>query len=92
MGKLYRDLGLTERECYIIATLARKRQYFVMGPHGRCVVELGLGPIALAFTGVGRKEDLAAIETVYARDPADFAEHWLHYRGLDEAAERLKEM
>ena len=89
VGKLYRDLGLTDRECYIIATLARKRQYYYMGPYGRCVFELGPGPVTLAYNGSGRKEDLAAIERVYARAPKDFAYNWLVHRGLHEAAARL---
>ncbi len=91
VGKLYRDLGLTERECYLIATLASKRQYLVMGPHGRYVMDLGMGKVGLAYTGVGRKEDLAAIAEVYGRSRADFAHNWLVYKGLHDAAARLHE-
>jgi type IV secretion system protein TrbE len=91
VGKRYRDLGLTDRECTIIATLDRKRQYYYMGPYGRCVFELGAGPIMLAYNGAGRKRDLADIETIYQRDPAHFAHNWLLHRGLPEAAARLQE-
>ena len=90
VGRRYRDLGLTERDCTIIATLARKREYYYMGPHGRCVFELGAGPITVAFNGAGSKDELAAIATVYHRAPQDFARNWLTHRGLHEAADRLE--
>jgi type IV secretion system protein VirB4 len=90
VGRYYRDLGLTERECSIIAGLTRKRQYYYMGVHGRCVFELGAGPITVAFNGAGRKADLAAIERIYAQGPDAFARNWLRYRGLDEAAHHLE--
>ena len=90
VGKRYRDLGLTERQCYLIATLVRKRQYFVLGPHGQYVCELGLGPITLAYTGAGSKAELAAIDMIYHRNPAGFAHNWLLHRGLPEAAARLE--
>jgi type IV secretory pathway VirB4 component len=90
VGRRYRDLGLTERECHLIATLARKRQYYAIGPHGRCVFELGAGPITVAYCGSGRKADLAAMDTLYTREPAGFARNWLLHKGLHEAAARLE--
>ena len=87
--ELYEGIGLTSRQISIIAAMARKRQYYYMGPHGQCVFELGLDSVTLAFTGAGRKEDLAAMERLYLQDAAHFGEAWLRYRGQGDAAEEL---
>lgn len=49
--RLYRDLGLNDREIAIIAGATPKRDYYVSSPLGRRLVRLDLGPVALAFLG-----------------------------------------
>jgi type IV secretory pathway VirB4 component len=91
IGKLYADIGLSLRQRQIIATLARKKQYYYDGPHGSYTFELGVAAksVQLAFAGSGRKADLAAMEKLYCGD-GQFAVDWLRHKGLHAQAERLQ--
>jgi type IV secretory pathway VirB4 component len=91
-ARLYQGLGLNERQVEIIAHLIPKRTYYVQGPHGCTVFDLGAGPINRAFAGSSRKEDLAAMDRLYQGDGAQFAREWLTYKGLPEAAARLQQL
>src|SRR5262249_51081886 len=52
--------------------------------------DLELGPIALAFCGVGSPEDLAQIATLTADPERWFPAAWLAYKGLSAAAEIVR--
>ena len=58
---LYTDMGLNARQIDIIASATPKRDYYVITPHGRRLVQLALGRKALAFVGASDKESLARI-------------------------------
>ena len=55
-GKMYRRFGLNEREIEIIAGATPKREYYLRTDEHQRLVDLALGPLALAFLGVSDKE------------------------------------
>jgi len=89
VAQLYEGLGLNARQVQIIAHLTPKRTYYLQGPHGCTVFDLGAGPINRAFAGSSRKEDLAAMGEMYTGDGNKFAIDWLNFKTLHQAAERL---
>ena len=50
-ARLYHDLGLNDREVALLASAVPKRDYYITSPLGRRMVQLELGPVALAFLG-----------------------------------------
>jgi type IV secretion system protein TrbE len=48
---LYRRFGLNGRELDILATATPKREYYLTSEKGRRLIDLALGPLALAFVG-----------------------------------------
>ncbi|MBS3025282.1 conjugal transfer protein TrbE [Acidiphilium multivorum] len=86
----YARLGLNDRQIATIARAVPKREYWFQSAAGCRLFELGLSDIALAFCGVSRAEDLAAIDRVMAaHGPDEFPRAWLRERGLGWAAELL---
>jgi type IV secretion system protein VirB4 len=86
----YEGLGLNQRQIAIITEAAPKRDYYIQTRAGARLVDLALGPAALAFLGASTPHDQAAIDGVIAADEAStFAHAWLRLRGLDRAAEAL---
>ena len=84
----YESLGLNQRQIAIISEAAPKRDYYVQARAGARLVDLALGPAALAFLGASTPSDRAAIDRVFAAaDPRAFAETWLAHKGLPDAAE-----
>jgi type IV secretory pathway VirB4 component len=91
IGQLYAGYGLNARQQQIIASLVPKRQYYVKHSRGHQVIDLELGPLALAFVGSGSKPDLARMAEMYTSDPGAFAWQWLHAKGLHTDAEELRQ-
>ena len=88
IARIYEKFGLNERQIEIIARATPKRDYYAQSRAGNRVFELGLGPVALAFTAASGKADQAAITDVYAASwPHGFAAGWLRRRGLAWAAD-----
>jgi type IV secretion system protein VirB4 len=82
-SELYEKVfGLNERQIAIIASAARKSQYYAVSPVGRRLFELGLGPVALSFVGAGSKEDIARINDLRTEHGDEWVHHWLVGRGL----------
>jgi type IV secretory pathway VirB4 component len=85
---IYRRFGLNDRQIEILARATPKRDYYCQSRRGNRLFELGLGPIALAFTAASSKADQAAIADLLIRHGREnFAARWLRHRGLDWAAE-----
>jgi type IV secretion system protein VirB4 len=86
----YEDLGLNSRQIALIGEAAPKRDYYVQTRNGARLIDLALGPAALAFLGASKPQDQAQIDHVLEVHGADaFAQAWLRYKGLEEAARAL---
>lgn len=85
-ARLYRDLGLNDREIAIIAGATPKRDYYVSSPLGRRLVRLDLGPVALAFLGTPEGLTLDTmrprVERLAAAVGAAWPAEWLAEHGL----------
>jgi type IV secretion system protein VirB4 len=86
---LYREIGLNEREIQIVASAMPKRDYYYTSSLGRRLIDLTLGPVALAFVGAGDKESLRRVREFEAEHGREWSRAWLRGRGLDAWADRL---
>ncbi|HEY9536406.1 MAG TPA: conjugal transfer protein TrbE [Kiloniellaceae bacterium] len=88
----YERFGLNARQVELIAAAQPKRDYYLQSRRGNRLFELGLGPVALAFCGVSTASDQALIDRVLMEaGPESFAEAWLRTKGLDWAADLLRD-
>lgn len=86
----YERFGLNARQIELISRATPRRDYYYQSPLGARVFDLGLGPIALAICGTSSPEDQALLDRVSAETTReDFAECWLHEKGLVWAADLL---
>jgi type IV secretion system protein VirB4 len=91
IGSAYRKFGLNERQIEILSQATPKRDYYCQSRRGHRLFELGLGPVALAFTAASSKTDQAAIARLLADvGPRGFAAAWLRHRGLAWAVDLLE--
>ena len=86
---IYRAIGLNEREIEIVAQSVKKRDYYYTSPLGNRLMDLTLGPLALAFVGATGREDLRAIHELRTTYGPDWPRAWLRQRGLDRWADQL---
>tara|TARA_R110000787_G_scaffold93939_1_gene196324 strand:+ start:18138 stop:20603 length:2466 start_codon:yes stop_codon:yes gene_type:complete len=90
MSETYQRFGLNARQIELISQATPKRDYYYQSPLGCRILELGLGPIALALCGAAGPVDQERInKTIAEAEPADFAETFLHAKGLPWAADLL---
>ncbi len=88
IANIYRRFGLNDRQIEIIAGATPKRDYYCQSAAGNRLFDLGLGPVALAFTAASSRSDVQAISTLMAQHgPSGFAAAWLRHRGLSWAAD-----
>jgi type IV secretion system protein VirB4 len=80
---LYTLFGLNEAEIQILKNAVKKRHYYYTSPEGRRLFELALGPLALAFTAVSSREDVATVLKLMETEGDRWRAAWLHERGLD---------
>lgn len=80
---LYRSLGFSETEIQVIKGLRPKREYYVTSESGSRVIDLALGPVALAAVGVSSPEDLARMRRFAqsGQANADWFDAWVSARG-----------
>ena len=79
---LYRSLGLSDAEIAAIRRLVPKREYFVASEDGRRVIDLAIGPRALAFVGASGTEDVRRTRAL-AREYGDgWPGVWLEEMGV----------
>ena len=90
IGAIYTSYGLNDRQRYLIANLAPKREYYYQGQRGHAVFELQLGPVGVTFAGASSKAALARIAELYQGDGVAFARDWLTERGLHAQAAQLQ--
>jgi type IV secretion system protein VirB4 len=80
---LYTLFGLNEAEIAILKNAVKKRHYYYTSPEGRRLFELALGPLALAFTAVSSREDVARVLNLIGTHGENWREAWLREHGLD---------
>ena len=80
---LYTLIGLNETEIDLLKNATKKRHYYIVSPDGRRLFELGLGPVALAFTAVSSREDIARVRALIGTHGERWPEAWLAERGAD---------
>ncbi len=87
---VYEAFGLNHRQIEMIARAVPKRDYYYQSRQGNRLFELGLGPVALAFTAASTKQDHALIdELIAAHGEEEFADSWLRAKDLDWAADLI---
>lgn len=79
---LYTMFGLNIKEINILKNAQYKRHYYYKSPLGRRIFELGLGPLALAFTAVSDKEELAEVRHLVDTHGDDWPLYWLEQKGV----------
>ena len=93
IAAIYRRFGLNDRQIEILAQATPKRDYYCQSRRGNRLFELGLGPVALAFTAASAKIDQAAIARVLSGHGRDgFSAGWLAERGLPWAADLIGDL
>lgn len=86
----YERFGLNARQIEIISRAAPKQDYYYQSPLGCRLFDLELGPIGLALCGSSSPEDQKLIDRTLAdAAPTDFAETFLHTKGLPWAGDLL---
>lgn len=81
-ARLYKSIGLTDREIEILVMATPKRDYFFTSPAGRRLFQLELGPIALAFVAASGVEDRKIVKELYRQHGAGWVPFWLKRLGL----------
>jgi type IV secretion system protein VirB4 len=76
----YRGMGLNARQIEIIAQATPKRDYYVVSPEGRRLIQLALGSFALLFVGASDKESISRIKELERRFGPSWPEQWIHHR------------
>jgi type IV secretion system protein TrbE len=75
----------------LIGEAAPKRDYYVQTRDGARLIDLALGPAALAFLGASTPQDQRDIDAVSApNNPTGFAAAWLEHKNLPDAALALQ--
>ncbi|WP_415713351.1 conjugal transfer protein TrbE [Maridesulfovibrio sp.] len=81
--QLYQNLGLNSRQIEIIASATPKRDYYVVSPEGRRLIDLALGPVALSFVGSSDKGSIARIKELDKLHGQSWPDKWLEERQGD---------
>ena len=88
----YERFGLNDRQINLIAASIPKRDYYLQSRRGNRLFELGLGPIALAVCATSSAADQARIgRAMEGFGTERFAEVWLRTKGLEWAAQLMRD-
>lgn len=79
---IYTQFGLNESQINIIKEGRQKRQYYVFTPEGSRLIDLSLNPLALAFTGVSDKTELALLKSYVRKYGDGWYNNWMDYKGV----------
>ena len=91
-GALYQRFGLNDREIEIIAGAIPKREYYLRTDEHQRLIDLALGPLALAFVGVSDKESVAQVKRCQEEFGDEWVDVWLGRRGLSLGVGKQKEL
>ncbi len=81
-SKLYRRLGLNEREIDLLSKAIPKREYYFRNPEGRRLFNLQIGPYTMALAGATGRNDLARIRDLQQNHGDNWLNQWLHEKGV----------
>ncbi|MEI6056854.1 MAG: hypothetical protein WCR55_12450, partial [Lentisphaerota bacterium] len=82
--KTYEFFGLNERQIELISLMQYKKDYYVTNSSGNRVIDLGLGPLALAFIAISSKKDKEKFYSIYKKDDQNWIKAYLQYKGLNQ--------
>jgi type IV secretion system protein VirB4 len=82
---LYRLIGLNDTEIGLLKGAVKKRHYYYTSAEGKRLFELGLGPVALAFTAVSSREDVSRVRALIQSHGRSWTRAWLAERRLNPA-------
>jgi type IV secretion system protein TrbE len=86
----YERFGLNDRQIELLSRATPKRHYYLQSARGNRLLELGLGPVALALCGASDPATQTRIDAILAEHGrSDFAASFLTRVGLDWAADLL---
>ncbi|OEU69378.1 MAG: hypothetical protein BA863_01090 [Desulfovibrio sp. S3730MH75] len=80
---LYQGLGLNSKQISIVASAAPKRDYYIVSPEGRRLIDLALGPVALSFVGSSDKTSISKIKELVAEHGPEWPGKWIKIRQGD---------
>jgi len=79
--QLYAGMGLNVRQIEIVATATPKRDYYMISPSGRRLIQLALQKKTLAFVGVSDKDSMSRIKELCSLHGQDWPWFWLQEKG-----------
>lgn len=79
---IYKGLGCNNTEINIISSLVGKREYYIKSSEGRRRINLGIGPITLAFIGISDKEGLEAVRNCHKKYDDEWPIYWLEENNI----------
>jgi type IV secretion system protein VirB4 len=91
VAAFYAGFGLNEAQVRIIGMSQPKREYYFQTSSGNRLIELGLGPVALAVVAASSAADQRLITQLLSRHGRDgFAEAFFSAKGLPWVAEQFR--
>ncbi|MDQ2695557.1 MAG: hypothetical protein M3Z21_09325, partial [Pseudomonadota bacterium] len=88
----YREIGLTDRQIEVLSYAIPKRDYLVTSTEGRRLINLDLGPVALAFVGASGKDDISRCRRLISEYADEWPAAWLESRNLFDAARQWRSL
>jgi len=82
--KTYEYFGLNERQIQLISQMQYKRDYYITNSAGNRVIDIGLGPVALAFIAISSKKDKEIFYSTYKKESSAWIDEWLKYKHIKE--------
>lgn len=81
-GELYRRFGLNDREIEIVSSAVPKREYYIRTDEHQRLIDLALGPLALAFVGVSDKDSVNRVRQFEDKFGDRWVDEWLTLKGI----------
>lgn len=83
--RLYKSIGLSDREIELLTLGTPKRDYFFTSPSGRRLFQMELGPVALSFLAASGADDRKAVKELHHLHGDDWVPFWLKRQGINAA-------
>lgn len=82
---LYQSMNMNENQIEIIRTAKQKFEYYVTSPEGCRLINLGIGPLGLAFSGATSEAEVNEVREFVKEHGSDWKWRYLEKRGVDYA-------